>query len=221
MSSANIQQSNAHFLRAGLTALFLSLLSACSTFSKHGSDDLSDNNWRTDSTRFDANKTLSASNNWQYAGKVGVTVERGREQASINWQYRDQANEVRLFGPLGIGAIKIEFDQYGVVLSDNKGVLHRGSSAQELLTRIVGWPIPVEALSHWLFVTPLDDAAFRYQVNEAGQVSLIEQGGWRVSYTDYRPYNDILMPRKIHAAPLPQANLPEVEVKLVTREWKW
>ena len=63
---------------------------------------------------------------WRYSAKVGISTPVAREQANLVWQFADQSNQVRLFGPLGVGAIKIEFDQYGVVLSDNRSVLHRG-----------------------------------------------------------------------------------------------
>lgn len=165
---------------------------------------------------------------WRYAAKVGIAAPQVKEQANLVWRFRDQANSVRLFGPLGVGAIKLEFDDYGVVLSDNKGLLHRGQSAEELLTSIVGWPIPIDALSSWIFVLPAKEAAFRYQLDENKQLKLLEQLGWLIEYSAYKDYNGRTMPRKIVATKkLPQSLKlnssdaeSEIVVKLITKSWK-
>ncbi len=161
---------------------------------------------------------------WRYSAKVSISSPEVREQANLVWEYRDQANEVRLFGPLGVGAIKLEFDEYGVVLSDNKGLLHRGDSAEQLLTQIVGWPIPIDALSSWIFVMPATQSSFRYQLNEDNRIKRLEQLGWSIEYSAYKYYGDQLMPRKIVATrTLPigsddQGN-KQVVVKLITKSW--
>jgi len=130
---------------------------------------------------------------WRYSAKVGISAPDLREQANLVWTYRDQANDVRLFGPLGIGAVKLQFDEFGVVLSDNKGLLHRGKNAEQLLTRIVGWPIPIEALRSWIFVLPDNGSAFRYQLDENQQVMVLEQLGWSIEYSSYREYGGRLL----------------------------
>lgn len=162
---------------------------------------------------------------WRYAAKVGLSTPQAKEQANLVWEFRDQANNIRLFGPLGVGAIKLQFDQYGVVLSDNKGVTHRGESAEELLTRIVGWPIPIDALSSWMFVLPAKDAAFRYQLDENRQVKRLEQLGWLIEYSGYKDYDGRLMPRKVIATKrLAQEGAGDTDdsviVKLITKSWK-
>lgn len=142
------------------------------------------------------------------------------------WQHQDQANKVRLFGPLGAGAVELEFDEYGVQLSDSKGIMYTGHSAEQLLTEIIGWPIPVEALTHWLFVVPLPNEPFRYRVNQADQVSLIQQLGWEISYSDYRDYgagnNAGRLPRKLTAIKnLGDEKQQTVKVRLITQGWQW
>ena len=162
---------------------------------------------------------------WRYSAKVGLTTPQAREQANLVWEFGDQANSVRLFGPLGVGAIKLEFDQYGVVLSDNKGVIHQGKSAEELLTRIVGWPIPIDALSSWIFVLPNKNAAFRYTLDENQNVKSLEQLGWLIEYSAYKEYEGRLMPRKVTATrQLPYSSSADtkdsVVVKLITKNWE-
>jgi len=168
---------------------------------------------------------------WRYSAKVGISTPEAREQANLVWQFADQANQVRLFGPLGVGAIKIDFDQYGVVLSDSRRVLHRGDSAEALMKEIVGWPIPIDALSYWLFALPLPDKAFQYQDNESGALRKLRQLGWEIEYTAYKQYvlnesqspieerRQEYLPSKIIASKEDE-NGGLVVVKLITKGWR-
>jgi len=149
-----------------------------------------------------------------------LTAPNVREAANLVWRYDDQANNVRLFGPLGLGAILLHFDQYGVELSDNQGILHRGDSAEALLTEIVGWPIPIDALSRWLFVLPMTDSVYRYQVDADNHIAVLQQLGWEIEYSAYKTYLDKVLPRKI-VATKPLANGQEVVVKLISKNWQW
>lgn len=201
----------------------LGLLSACQTAIKPSSPVDSAVIWRDDEIYFDAIKRRYESlRQWQYTAKIAVTTPAVREVATMVWNHADDFNDIRLFGPLGIGAVRLQFDDQGVVLFDSKGRKHVGDSAQALLTGIVGWPIPMDALSHWLSALPDFDAPYRYQLNENG-VAVIEQFGWNIKYSSYRLYGDdavrALLPRKITAMKV----LPDkttLVVKLIAKSWE-
>jgi len=121
-------------------------------------------------------------------------------------------------------------------LSDNKGVLHRGSNAEELLTRVVGWPIPVDALSHWLFALPYSDQPYRFQLDEEGHVAVLEQQGWSIEYSHYKDYgfSDTGSEQLTHSDSSEKRKLPrkliatkqladqqQIVVRLNTKSWKW
>ena len=230
ISPANYLALKRHWL---LTALCL--LTACQSTTTVVDAPL-ENNWSRDVNNFMqahevAYQTHENLNDWRYSAKVGITTSEAREQANLVWQFADQANQVRLFGPLGVGAIKIDFDQYGVVLSDSRRELHRGDSAEALMKEIVGWPIPIDALSYWLFALPLPDKAFEYQDNDSGELHKLRQLGWEIEYTGYKQYvlNDSqrpvdeqyqeLLPSKIIASK-PDENGGLVVVKLITKGWR-
>ena len=199
------------------------LLSACQTVPRSVPTEVSE--WRRDAAYFDAaTLELESFDSWRYTAKIGITTPTVREVANMVWEFSDQSNDIRLFGPLGIGAVNLQFDQFGVVLSDNSGVQHRGESAQGLLTQIVGWPIPIDALSSWLHALPDSEAIYRYKLNESGtEVVLLEQFGWQIKYSSYRLYGEgemsALRPRKITAT----KTLPDktkLVVKLVSKSWE-
>lgn len=210
-------------LRGQILLCLLFILTACQTVPRTSTGQ-SEEVWLSDVAVFEGALTdLHALASWRYSAKVGVTGPAAREQANMVWQFDNQLNKVRFFGPLGIGAVKLEFDQSSVSLSDNQGVLHRGESAEQLLTEITGWPIPIDALNFWLFAVPTPNIAFRYQFDQAGQVMAIEQLGWVIRYADYRNYPNfdsvLTLPRKIVATKTLETG-QQVVVKLITKSWR-
>ncbi|MFT4635567.1 MAG: outer membrane lipoprotein LolB [Chitinophagales bacterium] len=185
--------------RLPIAALSAVLLTACQTLPSYPSVE-GELAWRSSPEIFlERRQRTEMLNSWRYSAKIGLFAPGLNEQANLVWQFADQSNDIRLYGPLGVGAIKLQFDQYGVVLSDNKGLLHRGTSAEQLLTRIVGWPIPIDALSSWMFVLPTKQSTYRYRLDENQQIETLEQLGWTIEYSDYRDYGGQLMPKKVVA----------------------
>lgn len=201
-------------------------LSACQHLDNKPSVNQSD--WLSDETIFAQRQVdFSSLHLWQYSAKFSVQSDELREQGNIVWTYSDQANNVRLFGPLGAGQIKLEFDQHGVQLSDSKGVLHRGmaaegNTAEKLLADITGLPIPLDALAHWLFVLPKPQYAFAYQLNDQANLAALKQLGWQIQFSDYRDYAGNFLPRKLTAIYVDENNRQQdITVKLVTKAWQW
>ena len=215
-------------LFARFSVIFLvAVLTACATPRPPSSPQESP--WRTSANFFAQQEAdYQDLDSWRYMAKVGVTTAEGRDQASMDWSFVDQANSIRLYGPLGLGAVRIEFDDNGVVLADNKGVRHRGDNVQELLYQITGWPIPVDALTQWLFLLPNKDTTFRYRLNDQGQLQTLEQMGWSIDYADYKDYSGKLMPRKITATYIGSSSVngsgadeSQVKVRLISKRWQW
>jgi outer membrane lipoprotein LolB len=156
---------------------------------------------------------------WRYDAKVGVRAPNTSDSANLVWQFERASHKVRLFGPLGAGAVTIEFDPAGGVISDNKGNVRRGRSAERLLNQVVGWPIPLESLTYWLFALPNPGSAYQYQLNEDGHVSALRQQGWEIHYTAYKQFGDFeWMPRKMVARKTVRDG--EVVVRLVSKSWQ-
>ena len=158
---------------------------------------------------------------WKYTAKIGIKTQALRESANVVWTYSDQSNSVQLFGPLGAGAIRLEFDQYGVQLSDSKGLMHSGDSAERLLTQLVGWPIPVDSLAYWIVAQADPQAAYRYILDEQGRLSNLEQFGWKIMFSDYRTYGDYVRPRRVSAIKKFADQRGLVSVKLIAKTWSY
>lgn len=214
--SNNMHQMNS--LRRLLVCSGVLLLTACTSLPSV--PDQNGQSWSRDKQFFRAALKQHEQNvDWQYNAKVGVRTPKANESANLIWQRADEEHKVRLFGPLGAGTVIIEFDSHGVVISDSKGEVHRGRSAERLLNRIVGWPIPLEALTYWLFALPNPSAVYQYQLNDDGRVSALRQQGWEIHYSAYQQYeNGNWLPRKVVARK--QVREGDVVVRLVSKSWQ-
>lgn len=200
----------------------LLVLGACQTPAPKPQDE--SDSWLSDTSRFkEAEQTLA----WRYTAKVGLVFNGKTQQANLTWQRSPSDtgghnNKIRLFGPLGVGAIKLEFSDRRVLLTDNHGREYHGTNAQALLTKVVGWPLPLNALSDWLLAQPMPNKAFRYQVGELDRVSVLSQLGWRIEYHDWRDYQGRSLPRKIIAKQQSTSDhKDDITVKLITKAWQW
>ena len=120
--------------------ILVASLAACASQPKiiSSSQELPISEWRSDRQYFaKVGKNLVDMPFWRYSGKIGLRSNSIKESANVVWQMSEQSNDVRLFGPLGMGSVKLEFDQYGVQLSDNEGEI---TNKSQWLLIIVGFP---------------------------------------------------------------------------------
>ncbi len=179
--------------------------------------------WSTDPALFSSRDAWQKEmSGWKLSGKVGIRTPDIKESANLIWQVNGDKNVIRLFGPLGAGAVRLEFDAHQAVLKDQKGNEYIGSDAEALLQRVVGWPIPLTALKRWVFALPADDRAYQY-VAEGDQLRALDQAGWAITYNAYKPYlaGAPTLPRKIIATAQTSDNEADeqVVVRLIVKSW--
>ncbi|HEV2614286.1 MAG TPA: lipoprotein insertase outer membrane protein LolB [Gammaproteobacteria bacterium] len=90
------------------------------------------------------------SQHWRVQGKIAMQDQGRAETASLDWQQNVQNYQIRIFGPLGIGAVEINGNPQGVELIDSKGQIHQAASAELLSQQILGYPLPIADLVYWL-----------------------------------------------------------------------
>ncbi len=206
-----------------LIGLVIFTLSACQTRiappSNGGSQE-----WLKDASVFENQPPPL---DWQLNAKVGVVIDGKSEQANLNWESSSDSsgetyNRVKLFGPFGAGAIRLEYGSDLATLTDNKGRRYQGREPEKLIQDIVGWPLPIDALSYWLFAQPEPASGYRYQLSDDGRLSTLEQRGWRIEFKDWREFDGQELPRKVFAyKTFAQDRRGDVSVKLITKSWRW
>ena len=182
----------------GITTL---LLGACSQLqpAPSNSDDFTPN---------------MAIQHWQLRGKMGIRYDGNAASPYLNWLQCGDAFDIRLSGPLGQGAAHLYGDQQQATLKTSDQQTFSAPSARELLSRQLGWEIPVSQLQYWIRGIP--DPALASTPNAQG----FQQLGWQLSYSKQRSYTQ---PSTAKPYPLPGkvvAIHPRLKLTLILKHWE-
>ena len=93
-------------------------------------------------------------------------------------------DEILLFAPLGQTVARIQRDSQGVML-DTSDKHYVAQDVEELTQQVLGWRLPLSGLEYWILALPAPAGAFDIERDDNGQISVLRQHGWAVSYTRY------------------------------------
>lgn len=126
----------------------------------------------------------------QRVGRFSVLVlaadgSRQAVQGGFRWRDGPQGVQLSLHSPLGAALAQLDVAPNGQArLEDAEGNVTTAASPDDLLTRIVGAPVPVSALRYWLRGTlPAEPAAECIERDAAGALQVWCQSGWRAQAT--------------------------------------
>lgn len=134
--------------------------------------------------------------NWQIRGKLAFRSEQDKFSANLNWRQQEEDFRLNLSSFLGTNILLLEKHQGRVELQyDDQQYQH--ISATSLLSDLLGWNIPVEAISQW--IKGRASAEARAEFSDNGLLSRLQTNdGWVVSYSDYRQTDNVLLPHLIN-----------------------
>ncbi len=178
-------------LRRALIALS-AVLAACQTPSHIDPSKTLESKWLSEPSVFEEHRQWVSSNTaWRLVAKVGMSTPSVKEAANLVWSKENEYSTLRLFGPLGVGSVRIELNADRATLIDNKGQEYFSDDAESLLLDVAGWAIPVDALQYWALALPAPELAYEYQLDQLGQLTSLRQKGWLISYSKYQPFNGL------------------------------
>ena len=107
-----------------------------------------------------------------------------RSSAGLRWVHSLGEDEILLLAPLGQTVARIHRDAQGVTL-DEAGKHHVAQDAEALTHEVLGWELPLSGLRYWVMALPANGSAADIRRDANGQVSLLRQDGWEISYSRY------------------------------------
>lgn len=187
-----------------IVVITLSVLAGCASKLDQGVQN--EVNWSSH------RNTVLTIQHWSAAGKVGA--RQGEESTSFNliWDQSNSDYDIRLFGPLGQGAVKIIGD-------DTQATLYEGNNettASDLETLIAenhSIQLPLNALQYWVRGVPEPYQPATIALGAQGLIAELNQFGWVVRYTDYETTNPP-MPRKF------SLTRGDTAVKIIIKTWE-
>lgn len=134
---------------------------------------------------------------WTLQGKLGVKAPSESGSGTVFWLQQRDYYDIRLSGPLGRGATRIQGNDHGVVLDIAGQPPVSARSAESLLEQQVGWRLPVEHLLWWVRGLPAPDSPSRLQLNMDSQLARLAQAGWTVEYSRYQQIDGVQLPQRL------------------------
>ncbi len=159
-----------------------------------------------------AQTTTRTISSWDLSGAIAARNKNKSWTASINWRQQGPNHyQIRLFGPLGGGAVMIE--KQGDVITYRDGPKKiTSANADKLLLAQTGVQLPVANLYYWVQGTP---APGPVGSEKQGKVlSQLHQAGYTVTYLEYTTVNGTTLPSKI------RLEGHGVIIKLIIKHWK-
>jgi|MEHZ01.5.fsa_nt_MEHZ011423964.1_9 outer membrane lipoprotein LolB len=117
---------------------------------------------------------------WQAKGRFTYQNESERKTGQFDWQQNGSDYLVRIFGPFGMGAVKISGNDAQVEI-ESGDQSYLSDQPDMLFYELTGMHMPISQLSHWL----------------TGDNYSSTTGTWVISYADFEPLDSYLLPTRI------------------------
>ncbi len=160
---------------------------------------------------------LAGHRDWSLQGRVAIRRADKGGSGRIDWTQRGDAFDVSLSAPITRQSWRLTGDGAGVVLEGLDGGPRRGTDAGRLLLDATGWEIPVQSLAYWIRGQASPELpATDLQYGADGNLAALDQGGWHIAYTGWRPAaGDVpTLPARI------EAERGESRVRLIVDGWQ-
>ena len=158
--------------------------------------DFSERNWGI------RRSNIAAVQSFVLKGRVaeaGVAAGRG----DLDWTQSGDRIDLKVSGPLGVGALAISGDRESVEIRSKDGVITT-RSPESYMQQQLGWSLPLSKLRYWALGVPapglIDEQPREILLDEVGRALRFEQLGWKVEYSEYQTVNSLTLPRKLTVA---------------------
>ena len=162
----------------------------------------------------ESSRSAAEFSDWQLQGRIALTHGDQGWHASLLWQQQAMSYQLKVSGPLGQGGFQLAGDEAGVVLVDAEGNSSFAYDGDALLLQVTGWQLPVTGLRYWVRGLPVPDVEASRVYDKSGQLSRLEQSGWRIDYQRYQLVEGAAMPSKL------QLEREGIRVRLVIKQWQ-
>lgn len=195
------------FIALVLTAL----LQGCSVFeTREKPIDTGDEfNWPELSQR------LKAIEHWELIGKINLRSPEDSVTAAINsWKQNIDHYNIDLSSTfMGIGASNISGNPYYVVLTESGEDPLISDKPDELISSVLGFPLPIANLSYWVKGIPNPETDHQILYNAQGLPAQIQQDDWIIDFSRYKLNGQNLLPGKL------KLTREGTKITLAIKEW--
>ena len=197
-------------LHRTLLACLLLTLTACSSLHQRETLELGGDEaaWKT------PRSAVEPIDSWILQGKLGIRSPQESGSGTLFWLQRQHYYDIRLSGPLGRGATRIQGDRQQTTLEIAGRAPVTADSAEQLVEEQIGWRLPVDHLLWWVRGLPAPDSPSNLQLDSSSRLGRLSQSGWTVEYSRYQEVDGVELPQRL------QISGHDLLLTLVVTEWK-
>lgn len=148
-----------------------------------------------------------------FNGRVAIKHEGERSTAGLRWEHQAATDSILLLAPLGQTVASLQRNAQGVTL-EASGKQYFARDAEALTHQILGWELPLSGLRYWVTAVPAQGSTADVQRDANGQVTVLRQDGWEVSYSQYASSAPDSLPLRF------VLQREHLEIRVIIDEWE-
>ena len=161
----------------------------------------------------EAQQQLYASKAWTLEGRIAVKSGNEGWSANLYWEHDGGQERLRLYGPFGQGAVSIILQNQMIYINEGNGVVNSSRDPEELLTRKLGFSVPLGSLRYWVLGLPAPDISYQAELDDKGGLKGFQQQAWVLGFENFENVGNFVMPQKM------TIQGSQVRLRLVVDEW--
>jgi outer membrane lipoprotein LolB len=158
-------------------------------------------------------QALAGRDHWTLQGKLSVSDGKDGGPSSLTWRQQGESYELTMRLPLSGKSVRLSGDANGALLEGLDGGPQRGTDAEALMLRALGWQVPLHELRAWVLGVRASGSKAELDFGADRLPAVLQQDGWRVEYRAWDEKLQPAMPLKIFADRKPYS------VRLAINSW--
>lgn len=146
-------------------------------------------------------KPVTIDNNFNISGRFSIITSNKNYYGNFEWQHESSLDNLALVTPLGNTVAQITVESSIATLKTNDDT-YRGDDLDELLTKQLGFTLPINYLHYWVQGVPLPQYPVESSLNSG-----FKQLGWNIEYLKWQDENH---------PEIVQVSKPNLRIKLLT-----
>lgn len=159
-------------------------------------------------------KQLEKINRFTLQGRIGIQTNPKGFSGSLIWHHASNQDEIALYSPLGSQVASILSTPVQITLLDSTGKSYQATDAETLTRDVLGWTLPLKGLSDWALGRPSASPIEHSAWNAQGQLTLLEQDGWKIEFDNYQQQGAYSLPGKVYL------KSTQLNLKLLVERWQ-
>jgi len=145
-------------------------------------------------------------------GRIGIKHDGEQSSANLRWVHSIKDDDILLLAPFGLTVARLHRNARQVVL-DTSNDHYVAQDTEQLTQQVLGWHLPLAGLRYWVLALPSPTSEAKIEHNANGQVSIMLQDGWKISYTRYAANLPNSLPLRL------SLQREGLELRLMIDEW--